>query len=113
VTTVATEALFLMNSQFVLDHSQRIADELLKMESAPIDRRIDHAYRLIVSRPPTAAQRERAARFLRDFAGPATGSPSPGSAASGSPTSDAGEARAAWASLCQVLFASAEFRYLY
>ena len=68
--------------------------------------RVARLYRLAYARPPGAAESERALAFL---AGPDGLLPPPKGMAP--PTSDRlREER--WASLCQVVFASAEFRTL-
>ncbi|HEX4149481.1 MAG TPA: DUF1549 domain-containing protein [Pirellulales bacterium] len=99
VTTVATQALFLMNSKFILDQCGRMARQLWQAEPSNTEARIDRAYRAILSRSPSAAEQKRAARFLNDAA----------ALAADKTTSD----MTAWSGFCQVLFASAEFRYLY
>jgi hypothetical protein len=89
VTTVATQALFLMNSGFVVVQSRAAAGRLLA-EAHPSDAsRVDAAYLRMFARKPTAEERARALAFLE---GPSRS--------------------AAWAAFCQALFASAEFRYL-
>ena len=56
VSTVATQALTLMNNAFVLRQAQLFADRL--QESAPddLDRQIDLAYRIALTRAPSAAE---------------------------------------------------------
>ena len=56
VSTVATQALTLMNNEFVLRQAQLFADRL--QESAPddLDRQIDLAYRIALTRAPSAAE---------------------------------------------------------
>ena len=46
VSTVATQALYLMNSPFVMDQARRSARRLLDMPLADEQFRVDHAYRL-------------------------------------------------------------------
>ena len=81
---------------FVLRQAEALADRVCAGEEDAA-RRVDRAYRLALARAPTAAERERALAFLRDFA--ALGG-----------AKDA--ARGAWVMFCQALFAGAEFRYL-
>ncbi len=91
-TTVATQALYLLNDPFVRQQAQRLAARLVK-HSTDDDARIDLAYRLTLGRPASAKEVERAKTYISDYA------------AADSPN-------AAWASFSQALLASAEFRFL-
>jgi hypothetical protein len=56
VSTVAPQALFLLNNPFVLDASRRLARRIIA-EGPPDDRgRIARAYALLFGRPPTAEE---------------------------------------------------------
>ena len=103
ITTVATQALYLMNSPFVLEQSLTMAERLVKR-----------------------LQRRRRARRpgLSAHAGPPGHRRASGSACWRSSRSikmrwnrtarrPSRPAVAAWSSVCQALFASAEFRYVY
>jgi hypothetical protein len=93
-STVAPQALFLMNHPFVLEQSRAVAQRLLA-EKLPDDAaRVVRAYRLALGRPPTDAERQIALRHV---------------AAGGA---DPARQREAWAQVCQALFASPGFRYL-
>ncbi|MDB5331713.1 MAG: hypothetical protein JWP03_2864 [Phycisphaerales bacterium] len=99
-TTVATQALFVMNNPFVIEQSHHFATRLLDAKLPTDAARVELAYRLALSRTPTAAERQRAIAYVADYA-----------------RSDAGKDGAkshaeAWASFCQALLGSAEFRYL-
>jgi mono/diheme cytochrome c family protein len=100
VTTVAPQALYLMNDPFVINHSQQMARRVLESSGLDEPARIDLAYRIAFGRPATGAEQRRASDYLYSF------------------TSDGDSARtapprnAAWTSLCQALVASAEFRYV-
>jgi hypothetical protein len=89
VTTVPTQALYLMNSPFIAEQSAKTAAKLAARSNGP-DALIREAYALIFNRAPSDDETRDAAAFLAsiDFASGA-------------------------AVLCQTLFASAEFRYLY
>ena len=92
VSTVPTQALFLLNHPFVHQQAQAAARRLLATAHSD-DARIDQAYRLCLGRPPTAAERDIALRHLG--------------------AAPAGESREeAWAGLFHALFASADFRYI-
>ncbi len=97
-TTVPSQALFLMNSPFVLGQSEKMAERLLR-ESASEAERVSLAFRLALGREPSAGEREAAGTFFRRFPPPAD-------------ASGPDAVRAPWAAFCQALFASAEFRYL-
>lgn len=92
-TTVPTQALFLMNSPFIVEKSKTTADRLLR-KAKDHDTLIRDAYELILNRAPRDEEQREAVKFLQSL----TTSSDPQSAA---------------AALCQTLFASAEFRYLY
>jgi hypothetical protein len=96
-TTVAPQALYLLNDPLVRQQAAALSDRLLRAKLDDADR-IRAAYRLTLGRPATANEIERAMRYLADYA------------ASVADTSHAGEE--AWASYCQALLASAEFRYI-
>jgi hypothetical protein len=87
-TTSPAQALYFMNSPFVIRQAEALAERVCAAEKDET-RRIERAYRLALSRPPTAGERDRALAFLRNFT-----------------------AVDPWPALCQALFASAEFRYL-
>ncbi len=64
VSTVPTQALMLLNDDFVLKQAKLFADRV--REAAPNDpaKQIDAAYRIALSRPPTSAERDMALQFL-------------------------------------------------
>ena len=50
---IPVQSLFLMNSGFVMDQSNHLAQRLMNL---PADQRTDHLWALIFSRGPTAAE---------------------------------------------------------
>jgi hypothetical protein len=93
-TTVAPQALFLLNHPFVIEQARHAAGRLARdTAAADDDARFAHACHLILGRPPRAGEVALARSYL---AGVPAGEP----------------AAAAWAQLVQALFASADFRYL-
>jgi mono/diheme cytochrome c family protein len=56
VSTVPTQALQLMNDDFVLNQAQRFADRVKKEAGNDVAKQVDLAYRIALTRPPT--QRE-------------------------------------------------------
>jgi hypothetical protein len=100
-TTVAPQALFMMNSALMLAESRAMAESLLAIE---IDdaARIEQAYRRALGRSPNAQEVERAATFLADY-----------QADLASEKVEPGEARVrAWQALCRTILASNEFVYV-
>jgi hypothetical protein len=85
-TTVPLQKLFLMNSPFVIDQSTALAARVAANASSD-DQRITAAYRLVLQRAPTPAERRLAHDFIRRNAG-------------------------AWPEYTQVLLSCNEFTYL-
>ncbi len=90
-STVAPQALFLMNNPFVVTTAKQAAARLLADTQSSDDARVAQAYRLCLGRLPTTGERSVVAKFL---------------------TSHTADRTAAWAGLFQALFASADFRYV-
>ncbi len=91
-TTVAPQALFLMNHPFVTEQAGFAARRTLAATVVDAAARIDLAYRAALGRGPTANERSLASEFLRAAGGDAP--------------------LEAWAQLHQAIFASVDFRYL-
>ncbi len=100
VTTVPAQALYMMNSKFVIGQAKTMAKRLMKDTMSDPDR-VELAYRLALARNPKEGEQKRVLDYL-----------------------DAVEERLkqqypqvnqrremAWTTFCQALFASAEFRY--
>jgi len=102
VTTVPTQALFLMNSPFVLKQAEDFAQRILADKDRDQTTRIDMAYRLALSRLASDEERANVAKFLHDYRQKLADSEHRGNAQV-----------AAWTSLCQTLFQTGEFRYAY
>jgi len=64
VTTVPTQALFLMNSSFVMDQARSTARRLLAQGDLSDEQRLDLAYRLAYARPPSDGEMEQDKAFL-------------------------------------------------
>ena len=67
-TTVAPQALFMMNSQFVAEQATALARSLLSDVDADNAMRVEKAYRLAYSRLPTQDEVTRALRYIEDYA---------------------------------------------
>jgi cytochrome c553 len=87
-TTVATQALFLMNSPFVMDQARLTARRLLAL---PLDDagRLTDLFRHALGRPPTEVESQHAGDFLGD-----------------DPDLDA------WTEVCLAVFGCTEFRFV-
>ena len=90
VSTLPTQALFLLNSPFVQQQSEAIAKRLLQI--AP-DRRLEEAFLLLLQRPARETEMDWA-RGIVDGVDPA----------------DEAER---WSRFAQLLLASVDYRYLY
>jgi hypothetical protein len=93
VSTVAPQALLLLNHPFVIEQSRAAARRLLADPDLDDPARLTRIYRLALGRPPTERERTIGLEFL----------------ASGAPRPAHGEET--WAMLVQSLFGSVDFRY--
>jgi len=103
VTTVATQALFLMNSSVVIENCQAIAKRLLEDGSMDDRRRTERLFKLCLSRLPASDEIAQAQNYLQQY----------DSLVAGKVASPDERRLAAWSSLAQTLFATGEFRYVY
>jgi hypothetical protein len=92
VTTVPTQALFLMNSPFVIEQARHAAEKLLAAGPLSDRRRVERVYREALGRAPGAEELKRSLEFLES-------------------ADPSGSKLKAWSRLYQALFTSAEFRY--
>jgi hypothetical protein len=140
VTTVPTQALYMLNGPFVRKQSLALAEQLLRDLPSPAAR-VDRAVRLILGRPPRREELDRALVFVDRYASsyrpepadtsPVVSAPQPvaAKAVSSAPIDpdniDRTEAppveesvvpssaqAAAWMGFVQSLYASAEFRFI-
>jgi hypothetical protein len=93
VSTVATQALFLMNHPFVMEQAGYAAKAALAEDVANDTVRVDRAYRRTLGRLPTDREREIVMKTVGGTMTPA-------------------ERQAAWERLYQALFSSIDFRYV-
>jgi Protein of unknown function (DUF1553)/Protein of unknown function (DUF1549)/Planctomycete cytochrome C len=100
-TTVAPQALYLLNDPFVRGQSLALAERLRQPTELDDAGRIQRAYRLTMSRTATPKEIERAKSYLTEYEAEARAI---------EPRTD--PKTAAWTSFCQALLGSAEFRYL-
>ncbi|MGI9244866.1 MAG: PSD1 and planctomycete cytochrome C domain-containing protein [Verrucomicrobiales bacterium] len=88
ITTVSTQALYMMNSRFVLEQAGAAASQLEAQGSSDPYERIQTIYLEAFGRHPRKAETDRAAAYIN------------------------AEGADAWRALYQAIFASSEFRYL-
>ena len=105
-TTVAPQALIMMNSDLVMDSATEFARQLLEL-SGDDAARIHKGYERALGRPPTDNESNRVLAFLGEF------NPQPVDSNKGDSNQAADEARQrAWSLFCQSLFAGNEFLYV-
>lgn len=102
-TTVPSQALYLLNSPFVIDASIKAAARI-PVASRTQDERIESAFRMILGRMPTPSEVTASKAFLESFV--------PESQANSGVYSRVARnaERARWTVLCQSLMATVEFR---
>lgn len=100
-TTIAPQALFALNSPFALENAHAFAARLLAMPGATDAQRIEAAYLLAYSRPPTAQETARCTAFLAKA-----------EQALAAETDPEKRRRQAWGTLAQVVLAANEFIYI-
>jgi hypothetical protein len=101
-TTVAPQALYVMNSPFVQEQAKAFAAALLAQAGRSDSDRIGMAYLKAFSRPPTPEETTHATAFLTSYASRLA------------PTEPEAQKRRtqAWQAFCHILFASNEFIYV-
>jgi cytochrome c553 len=96
-TTVATQALYLMNGKFVRDRARKFAERLLKNASAN-EARLDLAYEFTFARRPNDDEQRRMQEFL--------------TAARAGENDEKLSELETWTDVCHALLSSAEFLYV-
>jgi len=89
VSTVAPQALFLMNNPYVLEQAKALAKRILGLAGNDADR-VERAYELLFGRPPSPEERQVGADFLASIA----------------------VRDEAWNAYCQTLICTNEFIYI-
>jgi hypothetical protein len=100
VTTVAPQALFMLNSPFIMEQARLAAEKALANKDETDDERLDRAFRETLGRPPSRRELTLSRWAIHE---PADGANENGATAG---------RVAAWERLYQGLFASVDFRYL-
>ncbi|MCS7044925.1 MAG: DUF1553 domain-containing protein, partial [Gemmataceae bacterium] len=93
VSTVPTQALYLMNNPWVLAQAKSMADNLLKRHDGDDAGRLDLFYRQALGRGPTDRERALALAYLGRWG-------------------KAADRRLAWEQICQAVLACVDFRYV-
>lgn len=102
VTTVPAQALFMMNSPFVVSQAEQTASKLLSDSKQSDRQRVSQLYQACLGREATAAEQIEAVQYIDTL--------KQQNAKENTDVKVA--AQKAWASYCQILFASTEFRFL-
>ena len=114
VTTVAPQALFLMNNELLMRNALVAAERLLSSSESPEDR-VRRAYRQTLSRDPSAKELASAVKFVKaveaNYVAPEAKPRARRKKAKQQAPSAGNAAQAAWARLYHALMNSAEFRY--
>ncbi len=97
VSTVAPQALYLLNSPFVMEQAKFAAEHSLANPRLDEAARLDLAYRTAIGRLPTKSERETVMRFLGTIGGD---------------SGDDAKRLEMWTYIFQTLFACVDFRYL-
>lgn len=98
VTTVPAQALFMMNSPFVVGQAEATAERLLNNKQQSDAERVSELYLACLGRDAKPAERDEALKYINSLI-------------KADADNEAAEVKA-WASYCQILFASTEFRFL-
>jgi hypothetical protein len=106
VTTIAPQALTLLNGEFVQEESRFFAERLRKEAGDEPARQVERAYRLALARAPSDSEMETALGFLARQAERAR------KAGAGAPPSEIDAARRALESFCLVVLNLNEFVYV-
>ncbi|MEP1645710.1 DUF1553 domain-containing protein, partial [Rhodopirellula bahusiensis] len=104
-STIAPQALFLMNSEMLADRTFAMADRLLNTGENSVQR-ISHLYLEAYGRPPTDSELSEGVRFLSRFESGVREN----YVVSG--VSNSYPERLAWQALCQAVVSSSEFVYI-
>jgi hypothetical protein len=95
-TNVAPQALYMMNSPFVAERANRLAEKLLQEPDAA--RRVEQAWFSVLGRPPNAREVNLALEYVTGFPDSPVGDSAPS---------------LVWSSFCRSLMGSNEFMYVH
>ncbi len=101
-TTVAPQALFMMNSDFIMQHTKDFANEIIHEAHLDEPAKVNRIYERIFSRPATVMEKKQAINYINQYRldlKPLK-------------ISEEEKKRRTWQSLCRVLIASNEFLFV-
>ncbi|QDT41620.1 Planctomycete cytochrome C [Gimesia alba] len=101
-TTVAPQALFMMNSEFVMQNTMDLADQVLHETHLDQRAKVNRIYEKIFSRPASAMETSRALNYIGHYR----------QELKSLEMSDEEKEQRTWQSLCRVLIASNEFLFV-
>jgi hypothetical protein len=108
-TTIAAQALFMMNSDVMDEQSARLASRLMSAHPENAAARVQDLYASALGRLPTGAESARALAFVDRYTADLQNAQ--GSAAQ-TPDATVQNAKLSWQALCRVLLSSNEFLYV-
>lgn len=101
-TTVAPQALFMMNSDFIMQHTKDFADEIIHETHLDESAKVNRIYERTFSRPATEMEKIRAIKYIKQYR----------QDLKPLKMSEEEKERQTWQSLCRVLIASNEFLFV-
>ncbi|MFT4688601.1 MAG: hypothetical protein ACI9OD_000799 [Limisphaerales bacterium] len=107
-TTVAPQALLLMNSSLVMNAAAALAEQVLELEADDDAARIEAAYQRVFARNSTKGERDRSLHFISESSGQLSFT----DAVTVDKAANDAARKKAWSLFCQSLLASNEFIYL-
>ena len=105
-STIASQALYLLNGEFVATAASRLAERVLGEGGESDALRTDWLYRTTLARPASDDEVARVAEYLQRFADLAEGQQE------GSVQSENTTQQATWQLICQAVLISSEFVYV-
>lgn len=102
ITTLPTQALFLLNSKFVVQQSRELARRLLQDDRQSDRDRVQQLFSAVLHRTPSQTEVEKSLDYVRSTSDQMNES-------AGTQSSDRSSA---WAGLCQAVMTTNEFRYV-
>jgi len=101
-TTLPTQSLFLINSDFLIEQGQRFAKDILSNPKLDDTGRVHLVYQRALNRTPKSSELERALALIQDI----------DNALKTEMSQDEIRRTTVWATLCQALLNTNEFRYV-
>ncbi|HAH45008.1 MAG TPA: hypothetical protein DCM07_09155 [Planctomycetaceae bacterium] len=101
-TTVAPQALFMMNSKFILENTRVFAEQIMHQTHLDPPEKVNLIYERVFSRPATEEETSRALEYLKLYRGELDALELP----------QEEKTQLTWQSLCRVLISSNEFLFV-